>query len=271
MTENFKHFIAPRLVLAAAAITVLAGPVASQQVSTAQRNAIRAACRSDYEAHCMSVPPGGKPAFMCLQKNMESLSRKCQQAVGAVGKKSSAPAVRPKASKTPAAAAASPEQAPSAETSKAATATVQTPRPSSAQIDAIRQACRVDYQSSCAGVPTGGAAALSCLQKNAANLSQPCQQAVSAASSGSGPTETAITTAPASRPATTGAAASPPMRAVSLRQEIVIARSSCSRDVRSHCSGVQPGGGRLVGCLRANATSLSPRCQNALIGLRQSR
>jgi hypothetical protein len=31
------------------------------------------------------------------------------------------------------------------------------------------------------------------------------------------------------------------------------------------------GGGRVAQCLRANAASLSPGCQSALMGLRQSR
>ena len=39
-------------------------------------------------------------------------------------------------------------------------------------------ACRSDYQANCAGVPTGGAAALQCLQQNAAKTSPACQQAL---------------------------------------------------------------------------------------------
>src|SRR6266478_9273293 len=54
-------------------------------------------------------------------------------------------------------------------------------QPTSAQASAIRQACRADYQANCAGVPTGGQAALACLQRNAAKTSPACQQALSAA------------------------------------------------------------------------------------------
>jgi hypothetical protein len=57
-------------------------------------------------------------------------------------------------------------------------------QPGSAQISAIRQACRADYQANCAGVPTGGAAAMSCLQENAMYTSPSCQQALRAASGG---------------------------------------------------------------------------------------
>ncbi len=53
--------------------------------------------------------------------------------------------------------------------------------PSQAQVGAIRQACRADYQAHCASVPTGGSAALACLQGNTEQLSGACRQAVEAA------------------------------------------------------------------------------------------
>ena len=58
-------------------------------------------------------------------------------------------------------------------------------QPTSAQASAIRSACRGDYQANCAGVPTGGAAALQCLQQNAAKTSPGCQQALQAVSGAS--------------------------------------------------------------------------------------
>jgi hypothetical protein len=61
-------------------------------------------------------------------------------------------------------------------------ATAQQPTPD--QASAIRQACRADYQANCAGVPTGGSAALQCLQKNAARTSPGCQKALRAAGGG---------------------------------------------------------------------------------------
>ena len=54
-------------------------------------------------------------------------------------------------------------------------------QPSAAQADAVRQACRADYQAHCAGVSHRGQAALACLQHNAAALSAACQQALRAA------------------------------------------------------------------------------------------
>ncbi|HEY0566667.1 MAG TPA: hypothetical protein VGD13_00855, partial [Xanthobacteraceae bacterium] len=88
-----------------------AAPAFSQAPSQAQRDAIKSQCRSDYMAHCSSVPPGGEASLQCLQKNMSSLSAGCQGAVRAV----EAPAAAaPKADSAPA--AAKTESAPAAAT-----------------------------------------------------------------------------------------------------------------------------------------------------------
>src|SRR3954470_7940393 len=137
-----------------AAILITAAPAFSQAPSEAQRDAIKSQCRSDYMAHCASVPPGGEASLQCLQKNMASLSSGCQGAVRAVEAPAAAkPAetAAPKAAAPAAAATAAP---------KAAAATAPAGQPSSAQISAIRSACRSDYPKVCAGVPTGGAPAL---------------------------------------------------------------------------------------------------------------
>ena len=187
-------------VLIATSLIVIANPAAAQQPTTAQRDAIRSACRSDYEAHCASVPTGGKPALMCLQKNMASLSPDCQKAVNAIGKSSAAPATAPKSS------AATPSAAPPAQA-----ATGAAPAP--------------------AAPPASGA---------------PSQ-------------------------ATVGAAPMAPPPALTPRQELRLVRLSCGTDYRTYCGSVPLGGGRVAQCLRANSASLSPNCQSALMGLRQSR
>lgn len=177
----------------------LIDPAAAQQPTSAQRDAIRSACRSDYEAHCASVPPGGKPSLVCLQKNMASLSPDCQKAVNVVGKSSAAPAATPKSS------AAIPAAPPAAATGAAAAPAVP---------------------------PPAGAAP----------------------------------------PATAGAATiAPPPPALTPRQELRLVRLSCSGDYRAYCGNVPLGGGKVAQCLRANAASLSPGCQSALMGLRQAR
>src|SRR4029077_9522435 len=56
---------------------------AAAQPTQAQRDAIRAACRSDFIANCSGVQPGGKEAFECLIRNDAKLSASCRTAVNA--------------------------------------------------------------------------------------------------------------------------------------------------------------------------------------------
>src|ERR1700691_3659016 len=93
----------------------IATPAYSQTPTDAQRSAIRAECRSDYEAHCASVPPGGMASLQCLQKNMSSLSSSCQSAVRAVGTPSETKAAPPTTpTKTESEPAGAPKEAPAA-------------------------------------------------------------------------------------------------------------------------------------------------------------
>jgi hypothetical protein len=259
----------------AAATFAMTMPAFSQVPTDPQRSAIRSECRSDYAARCASVPPGGAASLQCLQKNMSSLSPGCQTAVRAVEapaapKAESAPAA-PKAESVPAATTAKPATetaAPKVDPKAAAGMTGK--KPSDAQVAAIRSACRSDYQKVCAGVPTGGAAALQCLEQNKSKVSAPCQQAVGAASGG--PATSAAGEASPAAPATAapaGAPAAAPAPALVLRplrprEELFVLRSACGGDVRSLCGGVQPGGGRVVQCLATKAASLSPACKEVL-------
>ena len=252
--------------LSVVAMLVTAAPASAQAPSQAQRDAIKSQCRSDYIAHCSSVPPGGEASLQCLQKNMSSLSSSCQSAVRAVEAPAAATA-KPADTAAPKAAApaAATTAAPQAAEPKAAAAA----QPSSAQISAIRSACRSDYPKVCAGVPTGGAPALQCLEKNKAKLSAGCEKAVSAAGGG-GATAAAPATGAAPAAAGAAAAAAPAaptvivLRPMRPREELLVLRSACGADVRSICGGVQPGGGRIVQCLATNAAQLSPACKDVL-------
>lgn len=145
-------------------------------------------------------------------------------------------------------------------------------KPNQAQINTIRQACRSDYQTYCSSVPTGGSAALACLQQNAQSLSAPCQQAVSAVG-GSAPS--ARRPSPATAPAIAAPEPEPASRTspppMSPRQEAMLLRRACAMDYRTYCGEVPPGGGRIIECLRENGPSLSHRCRSALISARQGR
>ena len=255
--------------LSVVAMLATAAPASAQAPSQAQRDAIKSQCRSDYIAHCSSVPPGGEASLQCLQKNMSSLSSSCQSAVRAVEAPAAATA-KPADTAAPKAAAptAATTAAPKAAEPKAAAA-APAGQPSSAQISAIRSACRADYPKVCAGVPTGGAPALQCLERNKAKLSAGCEKAVSAASGGGA---TAAAPAAGAAPAAAGAAAAAApaaptvivLRPMRPREELLVLRSACGADVRSICGGVAPGGGRIVQCLATNAAQLSPACKDVL-------
>lgn len=278
MFNTLTH-ASPRAVLLAATLFATATGALAQAPSEAQKSAIRSSCRSDFMAHCASVTPGGVEAYQCLKKNMSSLSSGCQTAVRAVE-----PAAAPKTEAAPAApkteaapkvetAPAAPKAqaapvAPPAEPAKPAATTAAAPKaapapakqPSSAQVSAIKSACRGDYPKVCASVPPGGAPALECLEKNKATVSPSCQSALSAASGG------------AAIPAAPGAAAAAPaaaptvlvLRPLRPREQLFVAQSACGADIRTICAGVEAGGGRIIQCLASNAASLSPACRDVL-------
>ena len=87
-----------------------------------------------------------------------------------------------------------------------ATAPASAQQPTPAQQSAIRASCRADFQALCAGVPTGGAAALSCLKQNVDRASPACAQALRAMG-GSAPAAATV------NPAAPRAAATPALPA----------------------------------------------------------
>jgi hypothetical protein len=70
-------------------------------------------------------------------------------------------------------------------------------QPTSEQIAAIRQSCRSDFMSHCAGVQPGGKEALQCLKRNADSVSAPCKSALDAV----GPKPSTESAAPSPGPA----------------------------------------------------------------------
>jgi hypothetical protein len=155
---------AGRLALAALLSSLLAGSAAAQQPTQAQADAIRQSCRSDYQAHCASVPTGGSAALQCLKQNLPSLSPGCQSAVNA----------------TQGGAAPSP---PAAASSTAAAPPPPPPPAMSLREEAVlmRNACGIDFRTFCRGVPLGGGRALACLADHNESLTPPCRNALAAA------------------------------------------------------------------------------------------
>ena len=266
MFNTLKH-VSTRKALLAATLFATATSAFAQAPTEAQKSAIRSACRSDFIAHCSSVTPGGVEAYQCLQKNMSSLSSGCQTAVRAVEpaaepKSEAAPPKSEPAKSEPAKSEAAPAAEPAAKPAAASKAAAPK-QPSSAQVSAVKSACRSDYPKVCASVPPGGAPALECLEKNKAKVSAACAKAVSAASGG-GAAAAPAGAAPAAAEAPAAAPAVIVLRPLRPREELFIVRSACGADIRTLCAGVAPGGGRIVQCIASNAASLSPGCKDVL-------
>ena len=52
-------------------IALALAPTAAQQPTQSQRDAVRAACRSDFMANCASVQPGGKAVIGAMPQRGE--------------------------------------------------------------------------------------------------------------------------------------------------------------------------------------------------------
>jgi hypothetical protein len=267
-------------------------PGEAQNPSPEQISAVRAACRSDFKAHCRGVQPGGAEALQCLQQNGSQLSGPCRGAVAAIaggappaGSESAAPGAAP-----PAAEAQPPETAQPADTAppprkrpgvkpRVGAAPQSAPPPSEAQqpspeqISAVRAACRSDFMAHCRGVQPGGAEALQCLQQNSSQLSGSCRSAVAAVGTGAPPPGSESAAPAAAPPGGPGPAVGPgpmpgPMPTLRPGEAFYVLRI-CGPDKRLLCGDVPPGGGRIIACLAENASNLSPDCAAALAAARR--
>jgi hypothetical protein len=246
----------------------------AQRPSEEQIAAIRAACRSDYIAHCASVPPGGPQALACLREHLASVSSACQQAVNAAAVPAATPAPAP-APPAPAAAGtpAAPPAAPPAAGGRAAAALARM-QPTDEQFGIILEACGSDIDSHCSTVERGPDWQLQCLRENAANLSTGCEQVLvaiastaPAAAAAPPPAAPAAQPAPAPAVAAPAPAPAPAPRARPTREQIAAIFRSCRRDMREYCGRGEREPGSRIRCLRENAANLSPECQEALAGV----
>ena len=271
------------LAFAGLLLALLPNQVSAQQPTEAQRDAIRAACRSDFMANCSGVQPGGKEAFECLLQNDAKLSPTCQAAVNAAAPKAAEPAAP-----APAAPAQSETAPPAAKVERAPPGIQVAPaEPQNEQLKTVQQACTLnDFVSHCSWIAPNNPEILQCLKANAADLSPNCQAAVqslpaSPPPAAATPAEPARQAAPAKKlvepkPAEPARASAPPAPAAPAAatapakptaQQTAAVRAACRSDFVSHCSGVQPGGAEALQCLKRNEAQLSAACSSAVAAI----
>jgi outer membrane biosynthesis protein TonB len=273
------------LAFAGLLLALLLDRAAAQQPTEAQRDAIRAACRSDFVANCSGVQPGGKEAFECLLRNDAKLSPSCQAAVNAAAPKPAEPAA-------PAAPANSEPAPPDAKVERAPPGIqVVPPEAQNEQLKTVQQACTLnDFLAHCSWIAPNNPEILLCLKANGADLSPNCQAAVQ--SLPAAPPPAAVTPAPPAEPARQAApakkptepkpppeparantpppaapAAAPAALAAPTAQQKAAVRAACRSDFMSHCSGVQPGGAEALQCLKRNEAQLSAACHSAVAAI----
>jgi hypothetical protein len=247
--------------------------VAPAEAQNEQLKTVQQACTlNDFVSHCSWIAPNNPEILQCLKANTADLSPNCRAAVQSLPTAPPPAAAAPQPAEparqaTPAKKPVEPKpaeparaSAPPAPTAPAAPAAAAPAKPTAQQTAAVRAACRSDFMSHCSGVQPGGAEALQCLKRNEAQLSAACRSAVAAIGGG------APAAAPSGAPTTTAAPAVAPIGPMPMLRprEALAIMQICGVEVRSLCAGVPFGGGRVISCLAANASSLSPSCYGAL-------
>lgn len=118
--------------------------------------------------------------------------------------------------------------------------------------------CRENVDRYCRDVQPGEGRIIRCLKEHSERLDPACVSALSQGENGSrtGPRS------PSQSPGNMPQSFSGPGE--NSREKGKDFLSSCNEEVRNYCAEVQPGGGRIVQCLKQNASKLSRTCQEAL-------
>jgi len=238
----------------AAAALVLLPDIAAAQATAAQRNAVRQYCRADFAAKCPGVSTG--EALICLEANLDHLSRGCKKAVLAtLGADSESEPV--------ANAAPSPEPSP-APRANSRTAPIVSNKPPGLNPNAHSAKRR--------GAPPAPEQASSEPPPNFATKRRGAATKKTAAPPDTLPPESEkpdtrapdrADTAPPER-AASRSAAPPPRRAVSAPPRTADPLVwACWSELNHSCRGMRAGGGRELACLSKHPRSLSRGCWSA--------
>ncbi|MGA7742147.1 MAG: cysteine rich repeat-containing protein [Polyangia bacterium] len=95
-----------------------------------------------------------------------------------------------------------------------------------AKIEKIKEACQPDADKFCNGIKPGGGRIAACLKSHESELAAACQKLVE--------------------------------RVEAAVREV---HEACKEDVEKLCQGIQPGGGRILACLKSHEAELSGPCK----------
>jgi hypothetical protein len=62
----------------------------------------------------------------------------------------------------------------------------------------------------------------------------------------------------------------PPTQPMPSQKAMEAVRAACQTDVQKLCAGVQPGGGRILACLKEHKDEVSEGCKQAVLKARQN-
>ncbi len=217
------------------ALAAVGAAPAQAQLTEAQKSAMKANCRSDFIANCMSTSPGTPEALKCLQSHLPTLSAGCHAAVQATMPPPPAAAAPPPAPPPPKAAVAPPPPPPAAPPPKAASAP---PPPAAAPPPPKAAKAKKEKIKTAAPKP--------------AVLAPPP------------PVAAAPPPPPQPDPAVILAKAA----TVPLPKRLAVF-GACSQDQAAVCLTVKPGGGRLIACLALHPDALSAHCRQTVAGVMQ--
>ncbi len=141
--------------------------------------------------------------------------------------------------------------------------------------------CKADFEKYCPGVKPGGGAVSACFKQNESKFSPACKQALTTLDEyaracgddvkthcqGVQPGEGRVEQCLKQHESQLSPACKQFRGAV--KEKIETFAHACEGDIKTHCASVQPGGGRILNCLKQHEATLTPACKGQFSAARR--